>query len=83
MEYDCAFDVEMPIKGNTGMLLSEQPFEGQLAVLNGLAAQGLAIDLDQVERAECGSLTIPVVAEQLENRKAIVIAQDGLAVDQA
>jgi hypothetical protein len=38
VEYNRAFDVEMPIKGNTGMLLSEQPFEGQFAVLNGLTA---------------------------------------------
>jgi hypothetical protein len=83
MEYDCAFDVEMPIKGNTGMLLSEQPFEGQLAVLNGLAAQVSAIDLDQVERAERSYMTIPVVAEQLENRKALIVAKDGLAIDYA
>ncbi len=38
MKYDRAFHVEMPIKGNTGMLLSEQPFEGQLAILDRLAA---------------------------------------------
>ena len=73
MEYDRAFDVEMPIKGNTGMLLSEQPFEGQLAILDRLPTQVSAVDLDQVERAERSGMAIPVIAEQLENRKAIVI----------
>ena len=83
MKYDRAFDVEMPIKSNTGMLLSEQPFEGQLAILNGLAAQVPAFDLDQVKRTERGGMTIPVVAEQLENRKALIVAKDGLAIDYA
>ena len=82
MKYDRAFHVEMPIKGNTGMLLSEQPFEGQLAILDRLAAQVAAFDLDQVKRTERGGMTIPVAAEQLENCKAIVVAQDGFPVDQ-
>ena len=50
------------------MLLSEQPLEGQLAVLNGLAAQVSAIDLDQVERAERCRMAVPVAAEQFEYR---------------
>jgi len=32
MKYDRAFHVEMPIKGNTGMLLSEQPLAGEESV---------------------------------------------------
>ncbi len=74
VEYNRAFDVEMSIEGNTRMLLSEQPFEGQLAILDGLAAQVSAFDLDQVERAERGGMTVSVAAKQLEHRKAIVVA---------
>ena len=82
MKYDRAFHVEMPVEGNTGVVLSEQPFKGQLAILDWLAAQVAAFDLDQVKRTERDGMTFPVAAEQLENCKAIVVAQDGLPVDQ-
>jgi hypothetical protein len=38
----------------------------------------LAVDLDQVERADRRDVTATVVADELENSQALAVADDGL-----
>ncbi len=47
------------------------------------APQVLAIELDQIERAEHGGGIVPVSADQIEDGEAVLVADDGLTVDQA
>jgi hypothetical protein len=46
-------------------------------------AQVLAVDLEQVERAEHGRGIVTEGPDQLEHRKPGLVTDDGLAVDQA
>jgi hypothetical protein len=53
-----------------------------LALLDRLQAKVPAIDFDQVERTECCGVTATVIADELENGKALAVADDGLSIDQ-
>ena len=50
-----------------------------LALLDRLLAQVRAIDFDQVERTERCGVTATVIADELENGKALAVADDGLS----
>jgi len=65
------------------MLDSQQSGQASLAVLNRLASYVLTVDLKQVERAEGRAPVASVATDQVEYRKAVFIANDGLAIDNA
>jgi hypothetical protein len=54
-----------------------------LRVSIGSAPQILAVELNQVEGAEDCGLARPVPADKIEHRKAFLIGDDRLAVDEA
>jgi hypothetical protein len=55
----------------------------RLALLYRRAPQVLAIEFEEVERAEHGGCIVTVSPDQVENGKSAFVADDGLAVDQA
>ena len=61
----------------------QQPGEPALAVLDRLAPDVLAVHLEQVERTEDRAGVGPVAADEVEHGQAVVVADDGLAVDDA
>ena len=61
-----------------------QKFREQfLAFLDWTATQIPGINFDQVERAEHSRMVVTPVAQQAENRKPILVDDDGLAVNSA
>jgi N-acetylmuramoyl-L-alanine amidase len=52
-----------------------------LAPFYRLLAHVPAVDLDQVERADRCDVAATVVADELENSKALAVADDGLSID--
>jgi hypothetical protein len=51
--------------------------------LNRQRTQVVAIKLDQIERAEYGSVVMAPVAQEVEDREAALIDHDGFAIDEA
>ena len=45
--------------------------------------QVVTIKLDQIERAEYGSVVMAPVAQEVEDREATLIDHDGFAIDEA
>ena len=54
-----------------------------LALLYRRAPQVLAIEFEEVERAEHGGCIVTVSLDQVENGKPALVAYDGFAIDQA
>jgi gamma-glutamylcysteine synthetase len=52
-----------------------------LALFYRLLAHVPAVDLDQVERADRRDVAATVVADELENSKALAVADDSLSID--
>ena len=52
-------------------------------MLDGRASQVLAVEFEEVERAEYGGGIVTVSAEEVEHGEAVPVADDGLTVDQA
>src|SRR5262245_40947728 len=82
-EGDISRHVDRLTDQKPGTVLSEQPSERMLAHLDWLAPKILAVELEQIERVELGRGVLAIANEQLENRGALLITRDRLAVDQA
>jgi hypothetical protein len=57
--------------------------QGTFALLDRHAPQVLAVQFEQVESAEHGGGVVPVPTDQVEDREPILVADDGLTVEQA
>ena len=80
---DRAVAAEMLIERDAIVQKSEQSGQPALAVLDRLRADVLAVDLKKVERAKHSAGVSAMSAYQIENRQAIVVADDGFPVDHA
>jgi hypothetical protein len=86
-EFECSF--EAAIKGAFNademrtMGMTEKLRQDALALLDWRAPQVLAVEFEEVERAEHGGGIMTVSADQVENGKAALVVDGGLAVDQA
>jgi hypothetical protein len=65
------------------MLAAQERLQRTLAGLDRLAPQILAVELDQVEGAKDRGLAGPVPADEVEHRKAFMVGDYRLAVDEA
>jgi hypothetical protein len=63
--------------------VTEKLRQDVLALFDRRAPQVLAVEFEEVERAEHGGGIMTVPADQVENGKSAFVADDGLAVDQA
>jgi hypothetical protein len=61
----------------------QQPGQPALSVLDRLAPDVFAVYLEQVERAEDSAGIGGVAADEIEHRQTAVVADNGLAVDDA
>jgi hypothetical protein len=61
----------------------QQPGEPAFADLDRLAADILAVHLEQIEGAKDGTTVAPVTADQVEDRHPAVVAYDCLGIDYA
>jgi len=81
---DCfALAAESLVQCNAVVPEPQQPGQPVLAVFNRLASYVLAVNLGQIKRAEDRARIASVAADQVEHRKAVVVADDCLAVDDA
>ena len=69
--------------GDAVLRAPQQPSQPAFAVLDRLAPDVLAVYLEQVERAEDRAGIGSVAADEIEHGQAAVVADDGLAVDDA
>jgi len=65
------------------VLVAQKPTEGALAHLDRFRAKVHAIQLKEVKGAERHRVVLAAIPEQVEDREAVRIAGDGLAVDNA
>jgi hypothetical protein len=79
---DCAIRSEVLVEHDARMFAAQQRLQGQFACFNWRAPQILAVEFEQVERAEHGGGVMAVPADQVENGKSAFVADDGFAVDQ-
>ncbi len=73
----------MLIEHDAQMRPLEQLGEQCLAPLDRFAPQVAAVQLKQIERAMHGAGERAVAPDQVKNRKAALVADDGLAINQA
>src|SRR5580700_6401252 len=78
-----AVAVEMLVQDQAVVWASQEASEPMLAVLYRRPSQILAVDLEQVEGAQDSAGMVARAPDQLEHGKALVVAGDGLAIDQA
>ena len=71
------------VEGDALAGMIEKRRQDALALLDWRAPQVLAIEFEEVERAEHGGGIMTVPADQVENGKSAFVADHGLAVDQA
>jgi hypothetical protein len=71
------------VEHDARVLAAQQRPQGALAGFNRLATQILAVELKQIEGAKDRSRTRLVPADKVKYRKALLIGDDRLAVDQA
>ena len=71
------------VEGDAFMGMTEKLLQEALALLDWRAPQVLAIEFEEVERAEHGGGIMTVPSDQVENGKSAFVADDGLAIEQA
>jgi hypothetical protein len=82
LEENCPVARVVLVEGNALVWMTEKLCQELLALFERRAPQVLAIEFEQVERAEHGGGVVTVPADQVENGEAGFVADDGLAVDQ-
>jgi hypothetical protein len=65
------------------MGMTQKLRQDALALFDGRAPRVLAVEFEEVERAEHGGGIIRYPVDQVENGEPAVVADDGLAVEQA
>ena len=80
--YDRTVAAVMLVEGNAVDRPAQQLCEGRFPLLYRRPPQVVAVELEQVEGAEDHVVTAPA-PQQIEHRKPVGVADDGLAVDQA
>jgi hypothetical protein len=83
LEDDSAVAVIVPIGGDAVSFSVQQIGQGVLALLDRRPAQILAVQFNQIEGAEHGSVVMPPGTEQIKDREAIGVDHDRFAVDEA
>jgi hypothetical protein len=76
-----AVTVIVDVEDDTIRLPVQDVGQHMLALLDWSAAQVLAINLDQIERAEQGGMVMAPVAQEVEDRQASCADDDRLSVD--
>jgi hypothetical protein len=71
------------VERDTFMGVTQKLRQYSLALLDRHVPQVLAVHFEQVESAEHGGGVVPVPTDQVEDREPILVADDGLTVDQA
>ena len=83
LEDDGALAAEMLVQGNSIGRASQVASEPMLAVLYWRPSQIFAVDLKKVEGTQDYARVVAMAPDQLEHGEALVVAGDGLAIDQA
>ena len=73
----------MPVEGDAVADVAQQFGEHCLAAFERLPPEVRAVRFDQVESAQDGRVVAKPVAQDVEDRKAVLVDHDGLAVDHA
>ena len=80
---DFAIALVMLIEDDAEVRAAQQPREQPLSFFDWLASQVSTVQLKQVEHAMHGTGECVVAADQLKDRKPVLVANDCLAVDLA
>jgi len=72
-----------PLKRRAKAGFGQHTSKRGLAHLQRITPHVVAIQLDQVESVEEGTVVMAVVTDEVERRHAVVVASHGLAVDDA
>ena len=80
---DSAVAFKILVHDDAGLKAAEQSRQGPLALLDPNAAQVLAIQFEHVEGAQLGADVVPMPADQVEHREALVVRDNRFAVDHA
>ena len=78
-----AIALDMLVEPQAGGGLGEDRSERGLADLERIAAQIVAVQLEQIEGVEEHASIVPAVADTLERCEPVVIARDGFPIDDA
>jgi hypothetical protein len=81
LEDDGTIAGEVLVESDTFMRQAQQPGEPAFAILDRLAADVLAVYFQKIERTQDRARISAVTADQLEQSKPVIVAHDGLAID--
>ena len=73
----------MLIEGYPVASVLEQIGEHGLAALDRLPAEVLAVEFNQIERAQQGGVVVLAIADEVEDREAVRVDDDRLPVEHA
>jgi len=73
----------MLVEPDAGLGLDHDGCERGLADLKRITPQVVAVQLDEVEGVEKGTVVVAVMANEIERRHAVVVASNRLPIDDA
>ena len=83
VKHDPALDVEVPIVNNAWVRVLDDRLQHLLTLLDRFSAKVMTRDRNEVEGAQRCRVIATITSNQVENGKAVLIANDRLAIDQA